>query len=122
MSNPFDTNPYQPSKIPADLQQPRGPSQGLAITSLVCGIVGLVMFPFACCCCPPVSLPLPVIALITGGIVLANPRAAGRGMALAGVIMGGAALLLIVGLFVLSLLNPALLQQYQQQNFNADFN
>ncbi|MFJ4225316.1 DUF4190 domain-containing protein [Microbacterium sp. NPDC089695] len=62
------------------------PSSGLAITSLICGIAGVVLFWAL------VPLLASIVAVITGHMALkqtkANPAIGGRGMALAGLIMG----------------------------------
>lgn len=62
------------------------PASGLAITSLICGIAGVVL--------SWAVLPLlaSIVAVITGHMALrqtkANPMIGGRGMAFAGLIMG----------------------------------
>lgn len=62
------------------------PTSGLAITSLICGIAGVVLFWL--------FLPMlaSIVAVITGHMALrqiqADPSLGGRGMAIAGVIMG----------------------------------
>ena len=72
--------------------QTRSTSNGLAIASLVCGIVGLLIFAFI----------LGPLAIIFGGVGLsrANRGAAHRGMALAGLVLG----VLDVVLFVVVLI------------------
>jgi hypothetical protein len=61
-------------------QPPPQPSNGLAIASLVCGIVGLLFF----------GIILGPLAVIFGAIGLsrANRGASGKGLATAGLIMG----------------------------------
>ncbi|KAA0960779.1 DUF4190 domain-containing protein [Microbacterium sp. ANT_H45B] len=62
------------------------PASGLAITSLICGIAGVVLFWAV------VPLLASIIAVITGHMALKqtkqNPAIGGRGMAFAGLIMG----------------------------------
>ncbi len=62
------------------------PVSGLAITSLICGIAGVVLFWAL------VPLLASIVAVITGHMALrqmkANPAIGGRGMAVAGLIMG----------------------------------
>ncbi|MBO0979192.1 DUF4190 domain-containing protein [Microbacterium sp. SD291] len=62
------------------------PSSGLAITSLICGIGGVVL-SWAI-----VPILASIVAVITGHMVLrqtkANPALGGRGMAFAGLILG----------------------------------
>ncbi|MDY0983044.1 DUF4190 domain-containing protein [Microbacterium sp. CFBP9023] len=62
------------------------PASGLAVTSLICGIAGVVLFWAV------VPLLASIVAVITGHMALrqtkANPSIGGRGMAFAGLIMG----------------------------------
>ena len=75
--------PYSAPGYPA--AAPR-PTSGLAVTSLICGIAGLVLFWAV------VPLLASIAAVITGHMALGQtkrePRIAGRGMAVAGLIMG----------------------------------
>ena len=81
--------PYADPRFAPIYPAPR-PTSGLAITSLVCGIVGVVFGTFLFW----VVLPFiaSVVAIITGHIALrktkADPNLGGRGMAFAGLIMG----------------------------------
>ncbi|HEY3398794.1 MAG TPA: DUF1559 domain-containing protein [Armatimonadota bacterium] len=68
------------------------PASGLAVAALVLGIVSLVIFPLA-----PLTAPLAVIL----GVVALSRRESGRGMALAGAIIGVVMVLALV-LVVLS--------------------
>ncbi len=60
---------------------------GLAIASMVCGIVGGVVF-----CIPYISIILAVLAIIFGAVMINanknNQDKSGRGMAIAGLILG----------------------------------
>jgi len=110
-----DQNPYQPS-TPGYMppQQPQG-SSTLAIISLVCGIVGLI----TTCCCGVLGLPVPIAAIVCGGICLSQPNAQGKGMAIAGVALGVLCLIAGVALLILVLANPDFakqLQDMQQMN------
>lgn len=63
------------------------PTSGLAIASLVCGIASLL----SCVCC--VLLPAPIAAIVCGHLALKDiastvPAKEGRGMAIAGLVMG----------------------------------
>jgi Domain of unknown function (DUF4190) len=66
-------------------------TNGMAVASMVLGIVGLVL----CCLWIP-----EVLAIIFGGVALSqinnNPAQSGRGMAIAGLIMGIASFVIIV--------------------------
>ncbi|GMQ56047.1 hypothetical protein AN1V17_04390 [Vallitalea sediminicola] len=76
--------------------------KGLSVASMVCGIVGIVFF-----CFWYLSIILAVLAIIFGAIFLnankENEDKTGRGMAIAGLILGiitiGLVILLVVGLF-----------------------
>lgn len=87
-----DSNQYQYSyQYDASTQydQPKK-SSGLAIASLVCGIVGLVL-----CCCYYLSLPLSIVGLILG-IVSLSKKSGGKGMAIVGVILSGITVVLAI--------------------------
>ena len=86
----YGTPPVQPGYAPYaapgyPAAAPR-PTSGLAVTSLICGIAGLVLFWAF------VPLLASIAAVITGHMALGqtkrDPRIAGRGMAIAGLIMG----------------------------------
>ena len=93
---PGGASPYSPPGVPGGMYYQAPPTSGLAITSMVCGILGLVT-----------CLMLPGIpAVICGHMALnriADPsmRLGGRGMAIAGLIMGYLSLLFIVGFFMM---------------------
>jgi uncharacterized membrane protein YphA (DoxX/SURF4 family) len=89
-SSPYRA-PVAPAAAPVAVPQafPGQPlSQGLAIASLICGILSLIG-----CCLWPVSGPLAIVAVVLGfvalGKVKSNPAAyGGKGMAKAGLIIG----------------------------------
>jgi len=121
--NPFGSSPHSsPIGGYPPVENPTPPV--LAIISLICGIVGMVLvlllvFPSMCCCLLwPVALtlgtPMPLLALITGCIALAQSDPRGKPIALGGVVMGAGCLLLIAGMFLLVLLSPGIQQQMQQ--------
>ncbi|HVE57520.1 MAG TPA: DUF4190 domain-containing protein [Pyrinomonadaceae bacterium] len=100
--------PFQPPVVKS------GQSQGLAIASIACGGVSLVMLvgliiPFVNLVCGIVSPGLGLAAIITG--FLARSRAkqnpdqyGGSGLALGGIITGALSILAVVGLFALAIL------------------
>ena len=97
--------PYAAAQpYPAPGYAPARPTSGLAVTSLITGIAGIVLsWAF-------VPLLASVVAVITGHMALkqtrANPALGGRGMAIAGLILGyvGVAFLALAILFgILSL-------------------
>lgn len=80
---------YQPPRVPVQ------PSSGFAVTALVTGIVGAV-FSWV----PGLGLLLGIIAVTFGGIGLVKANhgtAAGKGMAIAGLVLG----ILAIGVFIL---------------------
>ena len=85
-SEPYRTPSAAPSVQPVSYGQP--PSQGLAIASLICGIVSLIG-----CCIWFVTLPLGLVAMVLGFVALSKvksdpARYAGKGMARAGIVTG----------------------------------
>lgn len=63
------------------MPEPQNNSVGLAVASMVCGIVSLVFS----CCVPWVTFILALVGVILGGISLSNKKG-GKGMAIAGVV------------------------------------
>jgi len=60
------------------------PSAGnnqMAVWSLVCGCVGVL-------CCQPVSVAALIMGIVALGQLKANPQEEGRGMAIAGIVLG----------------------------------
>lgn len=107
----LEPSPYQAPVAPAPVSMsssaqavPGQPlSQGLAVGSLVCGILGLIG-----CCAWPIAGPLAIVAIVLGfvalGKVKANPAAfGGKGMAKAGVILGSLGLLAVAVIFAVGM-------------------
>lgn len=88
----YSAQPYQAS--PYDMQDQPKRSSGLAIASMVCGILSVVI-----CCGMWVSWILSVVAIILGAVSLSK-RQGGRGMAIAGIITAVFGLLLSIGFFI----------------------
>jgi hypothetical protein len=86
--NPYGQNQYQ-------YQEPKG-SNAMAVASLICGIVGLLMS-----CCWFISLPLSITSVVLGIIVLKKKKE-GRTLAIIGIILGAATILLCILLVVFS--------------------
>ena len=84
---------YSPYVTPGYPVPAARPTSGLAITSLVCGIAGLVLFWAV------VPMLASIVAVITGHMALGqtkrNPALGGRGMAFAGLITGYVVVLLL---------------------------
>lgn len=106
--------PYRPpsaAPAPGSVVPGQVPSQGLAIASMVCGILGII----TCCIVGFLNAPLVIAAIVMGHIALskikADPaRTGGKGMAKAGLITGYIGLLFIIllGVFLLMMgsMNP----------------
>ncbi len=80
-----------------DYDRPRrrsGGGNGLAITSLILGIVAFIPG----CCCAYVGGPIALGAIITG--VIGMQKQEGKGMAIAGLILGGVWIALVILLLV----------------------
>ncbi len=86
--NPYGQNQYQ-------YQEPKG-SNSMAVASLVCGIIGLLIS-----CCWFISLPLSITSIILGIIVLKKKKE-GRSLAIIGIIIGAATILICILLVVFS--------------------
>lgn len=98
----YPTHQY-PAQYPAQPYAPARPTSGLAVTSLITGIAGIVFsWTF-------VALLASIAAVITGHMALkqtrSNPAVAGRGMAIAGLIMGYAGLTIIALLIVVAIIS-----------------
>ncbi|MDR0273092.1 MAG: DUF4190 domain-containing protein [Clostridiales bacterium] len=78
---------------------PVGGSPGLAIASLVLGLIGLLV----CWCFSCVQVIVAIIGLVLGGVSLMKGNR-GKGMAIAGVVLSGIALLVGIGLFIVGLI------------------
>lgn len=73
-------------------------SKGMAIASLVCGIVSITIG----CCSTWIGLPTSLVATVLGIIVLSKKKP-GKGMAIAGLVMGIIGVILnIVGIIILA--------------------
>lgn len=98
---------------------PKKPTNGMAIASLVLGIVGVVL---SCCCCIGVSLICSVLAIIFAIISRSSsPDGRMNSMAVAGLIIGavGAALsIVVILLYALGTL-PEI--QYNMNDFMNEF-
>lgn len=95
--DPWTATPYGAYGAPAYPVAPPRPTSGLAITSLVCGIGGVVLIWAI------IPILASIAAVITGHMALRqtkdDPSIAGRGMAIAGLILGYA--MIAVGAFTL---------------------
>lgn len=86
--------PPPPYAAPPVVEGPK-PGKGMAIASLVLGIVSLAL-----CLYWFIALPAAIVAVVLG--VIARGKGAGKGMALAGIITGGVGILFGLIMVVLS--------------------
>lgn len=124
-SRPESNTPYQAPAVAQPSSQPPGAplapgapvSQGLAVASMVCGIIAILT-----CCVWCLSGPLAVAAVVLGHVSLSKIRLepgrhGGKGMAKSGLVTGYLALLLCVCVAILSLwlqtLTPEKLEQME---------
>ncbi len=93
-------NTYQPA--------PQGGSKGLGITSMVLGILALLITLLSCCFAPLliVSGILGLVSFILGFIAIAKKK--GRGMGIAGVICSAVGILAAIPTILMSVFNVAL--------------
>lgn len=74
------------------------PNNGLAVASLVCGILAIVPG----CCCGFFGLPLAILGVVLGFVSISQINASGgqiggKNLAIAGMICGGTALFIDIG-------------------------
>jgi uncharacterized membrane protein len=118
----FDQNPYQNNQSPyqnnqyqySQYQQYQTPPQsnGMAVASLICGILGVLLS----CCLWYIAIPLAIAGLVLGIIVLKNKKG-GKNLAIVGIILS--AISIIVGIFVAILFiavftNPEFTTMYEE--------
>ncbi len=89
-------NPYQ-QNIQNPYQAPPEGSVGMAAASMVLGIIGLLIS----CCLYPITVILAIIGLILGAVAI-KKGPAGRGMAVAGVVLSLISLAFAVLLIILT--------------------
>ncbi|MBQ8663774.1 MAG: DUF4190 domain-containing protein [Eubacterium sp.] len=91
----------QPTYDPVYTEPPKPEKTGMAVASLVLGIVAVVLS------CTYVNVVLAIISIILGVIYLVKKPTARKGMAIAGIILSIASIVILialvaVGIFVLS--------------------
>ncbi|MFH1417540.1 MAG: DUF4190 domain-containing protein [Planctomycetota bacterium] len=97
---PGATPPTSPEAARLQTFQPQPSSQGMAIGALVCGVLGVIG-------CPPIGIVGIILGIIALNRASAHPaRYGGRGLAIAGICVGGASIFttaLLVSIFLPSL-------------------
>lgn len=112
--------PYQPgTPVPPVQMQYQAPekkdSKGLAIASLVVGIVGIVLEVF-CCCFPYLGALCAILAIIFG---IVGIKSSGKTMAIVGLCLGIATLLLGIVMIAL-VMNGSLAEIFYEMNIDPD--
>ena len=108
------TNPYDAPKTETSFKGP-SPSQGTNTLAIVSLVLGVCSFTIGYCCW--LHIPLGLGAAITGylGMQKANEGLGGKGMAIAGMVMGIASLVLLTALGILGVAMNLGGMQFQQQ-------
>ena len=111
----FGTPGYTPGGFPSAPPPGSKATNGLAVASLICGILGLVLF-WACF----VGLVLAIVAVVLGVMGRSKsrqlPGESGSGMALAGMITGGIGVALGVLMVVLLFVGDSTVDDYDGVN------
>lgn len=107
---------YTPEGVEGVYEGPVGdggfapPTSGMAIGSLVTGIIAVLTGTFGCCCVyvlAPMAILLGGVAFILGFMArkqIASGEAAGNGLAMAGMITGGVGVIFGIGWLILLIL------------------
>lgn len=99
-AQPYAGAEYGTSPYGAGYPMQSGASSGLAVAALVCGVLALLVSLCGFALIPLVfSTPLGIAGLVLGSIAMSKVKqgtGGGRGLALAGLICGGAAVLLSI--------------------------
>ena len=101
MSEQFPPIPVPPVAAPA------GDKKGLAIASLVLGILSLCASVFWFC-----GGPISIVGIVLGFLGL---KSSGKGMAIAGIILSAIGLLLLIVFVILGQVSGPIFQQIQNQ-------
>ncbi len=111
---PYGYGAPPPGPMPPPMPMgPMGPmtprNHGLAIASMVCGLLAIVPG----CCCGLFGIPLSLAALIMGIISISQINASagqlgGKGMAIAGTVCGGVAIAMDIAAVFLNITSQAL--------------
>jgi len=114
--------PYQQpyNYQPGNDQQKSNGSYGMAVASLVLGIFGVL---FGCCSMWFINIPAAIAALVLG-IMSIRQKKAGKGMAVAGIVLSSIALLIgILSLIATVILftNPYLYERILEDIFGYEF-
>ncbi len=110
--NPYQNNQYQYGQY-QQYQTPVQPqSNGMAVGSLICGILGILLS----CCLWYIAIPLAIAGLVLGILVIKNKKG-GKNLAIVGIVLS--AISIIIGIFaaimvIAVLTNPKFGSMYQE--------
>jgi hypothetical protein len=96
-----------PVSAPVSAPAPAGDKKGLAIASLILGILSLCASLGWYC-----GAPLSIVGLILGFL---GVKSSGKGLAIAGIILSAVGLLLTIIFVIISLVSGPIIQQIQNQ-------
>ncbi len=119
--DPYQNNQYQYGQY-QQYQTPDQPqSNGMAVGSLICGILGILLS----CCLWYIAIPLAIAGLVLGILVVKN-RKGGRNLAIAGIVLSSISIVLaiiVVICVIIVFTNPEFSSLYQEllQNFDTTF-
>lgn len=111
---PYQQPQYQqPQYQPYQQPEPPKKKQGLAIASLILGIVGLTI-----CCC--MGIIPGIIGLILGIIAVASKQQGGKGMAIGGIITSALAILVNI-ILIVAMVNDEDFQEGFREGFEESY-
>lgn len=101
-TQPVTTAQVQPQQqyYSAEVLPEDNGNHGVAIAALVCGIVSIVCCPIGCCGCFGGFNILVAIAAIVLGIIAIVKKFGNKGMAIAGIVCGGVAIIGTIGCII----------------------
>ena len=107
--NPYQNNQYQYQQYQAPVQNQ---SNGMAVGSLICGILGILLS----CCLWYIAIPLAIAGLVLGILVIKNKKG-GKNLAIVGIILSSISIIMgiIIAIMMIAVFtNPEFSSMYQQ--------
>jgi len=112
------TDPYQNQYQyqPQEEQYQTKQSNGMAIASMVCGIISFI----TSCCLWFLALPLAIVSVVLGIIVL-NKKKGAKAMAIVGIVLSGISIIIAIIVIIasFSFMNNTDFMNYYQQFYNG---
>lgn len=119
--NPYQNNQYQYGQY-QQYQEPVQPqSNGMAVGSLICGILGILLS----CCLWYIAIPLAIAGLVLGILVIKNKKG-GKNLAIVGIILSAISIVIgiVAAIMVIAVLtNPEFSSMYNEilQEFETTY-